>query len=234
MTTVLLSPDLFSKDVAELAGDAHHHLFRVKRLQEGDALRAVDGLGHARAAKIESVSKHRARLALGEAAPANEPAGAVELFVAVPKPENAAWLVEKATELGVRSISFVATDREARSLAPAQLGRLRRIAISALEQCGRSWLPPVEDGGPVAHAVERARASGARVIALDGGGAPVKPEIVPGRAIALFAGPEGGWSSAENVLFRERADLDWKLGPTTLRVETAAVVAAAILLVPAS
>lgn len=230
MTTTLLLPDLSSQDSATVEGEAHHHLFRVKRHQTGDELRVVDGRGSARLARIVAIGKHEARISMGVAAAANEPETRVELFVAVPKPERAAWLVEKATELGVRSIAFVSTDREARSLAPAQLGRLHRIAISALEQCGRSWLPPIQLGGSVESAVERARASGARVVVLDGDGAPVRPEIVPGRAIALFVGPEGGWSSAENELFRERADLYWKLGPTTLRVETAAVVAAGIVL----
>ena len=42
-----------------------------------------------------------ARLELGEAAPANEPELAVEIFVAAAKPDRIAWLVEKVTEIGV-------------------------------------------------------------------------------------------------------------------------------------
>jgi 16S rRNA (uracil1498-N3)-methyltransferase len=234
VTTLLLSPGSFSQEVAEIADEAHHHLFRVKRLQAGDALRAVDGLGHARAARIETVNRRSARIVLGEAASSNEPARAVELFVAVPKPENAAWLVEKATELGVRSIAFVATDREARALAPSQLERLRRISVSALEQCGRSWLPPISDAGALAGGVAAAKARGARIVALDAGGSPARPDGRAASPVALFVGPEGGWSAAENVLFREQADLVWALGPTVLRVETAAVAAAAIVLSPAT
>jgi 16S rRNA (uracil1498-N3)-methyltransferase len=230
MTTLLLLPEIFSADAATVEGDAHHHLFRVKRLQVGDELRVVDGRGAARSARIASIGRREARLELGGPAPSLEPALQVELFVAAPKPERAAWLLEKATELGVLAIHFISSDREARALLPAQIERLRRIAISALEQCGRSRLPAVGAGGALPDAVARAGERGARIIVLDGGGARVRPDTTTGRPLALFVGPEGGWSSAENVLFRERADLCWSLGPTVLRVETAAVVAAGIVL----
>ena len=230
VTTLLLLPELFSQDRAAIADEAHHHLFRVKRLQAGDALRVVDGRGAARAARVESVGKREATLRLGEPAPANEPELEVELYVASPKPERAAWLVEKATELGVVAIRFVATDREARSFGEAQLARLRRIAVSALEQCGRSRLPEVADGGAVTAAAARSKAAGATNVLLHGGGARARPAIAPGRPSALFVGPEGGWSAEELAALREHATCCWSLGATVLRVETAAVVAAGNLL----
>lgn len=149
MTTNLLLPSLFSGDVATVENEAHHHLFRVKRHQVGDRLRVVDGKGHARWAEVVGMDKRSARLALGEAAPANEPAPALalELFVAPPKPERASWLVEKATEIGVVAVHFVSTDREARTVEGSQLARLRRIAVSAVEQCGGLFFqisPPPE------------------------------------------------------------------------------------------
>jgi 16S rRNA (uracil1498-N3)-methyltransferase len=216
--------------VAVVEGDAHHHLFRVRRLQVGDELRVVDGRGVARAARIESVSKLQARLLLGAPAAANEPELAVELYVAVPKPENAAWLVEKATEIGVKSIAFVSTDREARALTVSQLERLRRIAVSAVEQCGRSWLPPVGDGGDLRAVVSRTRDAAMPLVVLDGSGAAARPAMKAGGPIAVFVGPEGGWSEEELAMFAaERLPL-WALGPTVLRVETAAVAAAVILI----
>lgn len=229
MTTTLLLPDLLAREVATVEGESHHHLFRVKRHQAGDELRVVDGAGNARVARIESIGKREARIALGAAAPANEPATRVELFVAVPKPERAAWLVEKATELGVRSIRFVRADRSARELSASQLERLRRIAGSALEQCERSWLPRVEEAGALATALDRATEAGGFLVALDGGGEPALPEAGE-RPIALFVGPEGGWSPAERALLGARAQRIWALGPTILRVETAAVVATGIAL----
>lgn len=230
MNTLLLLPGSFSRDSATVEGEAYHHLFRVKRLQAGDELRVVDGRGAARAARVESVGKREARLVLGEVAPAREPDRFVELFVATPKPERAAWLVEKATELGVVAIRFVSTDREARSLSESQIARLQRIAVSAVEQCGRSVLPPVLGVGGLREAVFRTGEVNAPIAVLDASGGGARPAVDAGGRIALFVGPEGGWSAEELSFFVERALFLWALGPTVLRVETAAIVAAGIVL----
>jgi len=230
VTNILLLPNSFSQDTAVVEGEAHHHLFRVKRHQVGDRLRVVDGDGHGRWAEVVAIDKRSARLALGEAAPANEPGMAVEIFVAAPKPDRAAWLVEKATELGVAAIHFVATDREARSVEVSQLVRLRRVAVAAVEQSGRSMVPLVSNEGGLRDVVLRTRAIGAPIVVLDALGGDLRP-VVGGRGrIALFVGPEGGWSPGERSLFAEQGVLALSLGPTVLRVETAAVVAAGLLL----
>ena len=132
--------------------------------------------------------------------------------------------------MGVVAIRFVATDREARSFGESQLARLRRIAVSAVEQCGRARVPSVEDGGDVCDAAARARAGGATTVLLHAGGARVRPAIAGSGSYALLVGPEGGWSPEELAALRERSVCCWSLGPTVLRVETAAVAGAALLL----
>lgn len=230
MTTTLHLPLFFSDSSALVEGDAHHHLFKVKRLQAGERLRLVDGEGHARWAEIVGIDKRAARLALGEAAPANEPERQVTICVAAAKPERLAWLVEKATEIGVTAIRFVPTDREARSMESSQLARLRRIAISAVEQSGRSLVPhlAIEEG--LRAAIAGARPAETRLAVLDAGGVPAGPLLAGAARCALFVGPEGGWSAGERELFRTAGVAAAALGPTVLRVETAAVVAAGLAL----
>lgn len=230
MTTTLHLPVFFSAATALVEGEAHHHLFKVKRLQTGERLRVIDGAGHARWAEIVGIDKRAARLALGEPAPANEPALAVELFVAAAKPERLAWLVEKATELGVAAVHFIACDREARSVERSHLARLQRIAISAVEQSGRSAVPGLALAGSVGEELAGATADGVTTAVLDAPGAGARPAIPAGKRCGLFVGPEGGWSPAERDRFRELSIPSWSLGPTVLRVETAAVVAAGCVL----
>ncbi len=230
LTTTLLLPIFFSADTALVEGETHHHLFKVKRLQTGERLRVVDGQGHARWAQITGIDKRAARLVLGEAAPANEPELAVEIFVAAPKPDRASWLVEKVTELGVVAIHFISTEREARSIEGSQLARLRRIAVSAVEQSCRSAVPRLSSEVGLREAVERSREAGLPMAVLDAaGGAPV-PAMAAGGRIGLLAGPEGGWSTDERAFFRDQQLPAWSLGRTVLRVETAAVVAAGLVL----
>ena len=230
MTITLYLPSFFSSDTAVVEDEAHHHLFKVKRLQVGERLRVVDGQGHARWAEIRGIDRRAARLALGAAAPANEPQRAVELFVAAPKPDRAAWLVEKATELGVIAIHFISTGREARGLESHQLARLRRIAVSAVEQCGRSVVPLLRVAGDAGEEIERGLAEGLAVAVLDAAGAAPGGEVVGAPRAGLFVGPEGGWSPEERDHFRGWKIPAWSLGPTVLRVETAAVVAAGVVL----
>ena len=123
MITLLVPPDRFEQDSSDIEGDAYRHLFRARRMARGARLRLVDGRGRARWAEVREVDRRRATLILGAAAPANEPAYNLDLVVAALRGERAAWLVEKATEIGVRSIRFIATRRTPRKYGRASLER---------------------------------------------------------------------------------------------------------------
>lgn len=235
-TTLVVAAEALGGDEHRIEGDAFHHLVRVKRLEVGARLRLVDGAGRARSAELTAVGKRDALARLGAAVPANEAALEVELLVGPPKPERAAWLVEKATEVGVVAIRFVATERAARAFGAAQLERLHRVAIAAVEQCGRARVPQLASEASLGAAIERLARSATPVLVLDADGAnpfagaasPLGPPAPP--RVALLVGPEGGWTDAERTLLAAAAAPSWSLGGRALRVETAAVVAAGLLL----
>jgi len=228
-TTLVVPPEALAAETWRIEGEAHHHLFRVKRLAVGERLRLTDGAGRARFAEVVAISKRDARARLGGEAPSHEPDLAVELFVAPPKPERAAWLVEKATEIGVAAVRFLPTERGARDLGEAQIARLRRVAVAAVEQCGRAVVPAIGVGPALPALLEELSAAGAAVRVLDSGPDPFQAAGVAGR-VALLVGPEGGWSPAERELFGALGATCGSLGERILRVETAALVAAGILL----
>jgi len=236
MTTHVVTPVEFDDTEIEITGAAYQHMFRAKRLRVGDELRIVDGEGRARRGVIARVDRARGVVALGSAAPTLEPAARVELLVAPPKPDRAAWLVEKATEVGVMAIRFVATERTARNeraFGAAQLMRLRRVAVAAVEQCGRALVPEVSGLEPLDATLDSVALLDPTTLALDPAGArsvPL-PALAPrGRWIRLCVGPEGGWSPAERDRFAARGVGLMSLGERILRVETASVVAAGIVL----
>lgn len=229
--TLVVDPPALEAGEARVEGEGYRHLFRAARLAVGDAVRLVDGGGRARWGRVARVDRRAGVIALGEEAPANEAPVAVGLFVAPPRPQRASWLVEKATEVGVAAVRFVAAERSPRGYGAGQLERLRRVACAAVEQCGRSRLPEV--GGP--HRVSEL----APLLAPFGERWLLDPEAAfPGlfaatAPCALLVGPEGGWTAGERrTLTGDLGCRPAALGPRILRVETAAVVGAALLLTP--
>jgi len=240
VTTHVVSPIEFDGREIEVTGAAYQHLFRAKRLRVGEDLRVVDGEGRARRGVVARVERAHGVVALGGAAPSLESDLHVELWVAPPKPDRAAWLVEKATEIGVRAVRFVRAERAARderAFGAAQLMRLHRVAVAAVEQCGRSVVPEVSGLHEVDDALARAARFGALAAALDAAGVAAAPAAAgrdaAGGALALLVGPEGGWTAVERERFGEHGVALWSLGPRVLRVETAAIAAAALALLAA-
>jgi 16S rRNA (uracil1498-N3)-methyltransferase len=226
---LLVTPEELRRDLHEVSGDAFRHLFRARRLEPGQRLRLVDGAGAARGAVVEEVGRATARLRLLESAPARDPAVAVELAVAAIRPERAAWVVEKATELGASAVRFFPCAR-AQSFRGGEASRLARVAAAALEQSGGATLPALRPLASFDELVELA--GGRRSVVLDAAAAAAVPEL-PDRGPLpwlLVVGPEGGLLGAEVLRLEAAGAKGLSLGPRTLRTETAAIVGAALLL----
>jgi 16S rRNA (uracil1498-N3)-methyltransferase len=243
MITHLVEPAAFDLPAIKIEGESYQHLFRARRVAAGEAMRVVDGRGRARWGKVERVDRTSATVALGEPAPDHEPAFQLELIVPTCRPERASWLIEKATELGVFAVRFTNMARAPRELGAMTFDRLRRVAVAALEQCHRSRLPEITGPHAWSQAVGLAGPEvrwfldtevNTEAIGDPGfqGGTGLIPRAGT-RAGALLVGPEGGLDPAER---RELLLAGWRpagLGERTLRLETAATVGAAFLLLGA-
>lgn len=226
--TLLADPGSFDVGEVRVEGEPYRHLFRARRLALGDPVRVVDGRGRARWAEVARVDRSVAILRLGEAAPVNEPELRLDLLVPTCRPERASWLVEKATELGVASIRFLHTERAPREFGEGTIARLRRVASAALEQSHGSRLPDITGPHDWRELTVLTDGAGERWV-LDTEAEPTGWSPAGGSG-ALLIGPEGGWSPGERG---HLADAGWKpvgLGPRVLRLETAAIVGAARLL----
>lgn len=225
MITVLVEPADLAGERLELVGDRYHHLVRVRRAGVGSELRLVDGAGGARQGRIDRIDRRSAGVLLGAPAPGLEPRRHVELLVAPPRPERASWMVEKATELGVAAVRFVATERDPRSIGEGNLERLRRVAAAALEQCGGCRLPALSGVHAFAE-LPSLLADLPRRLCLDFGGEPFP--AADDSSLALLVGPEGGWTAGERATLAELGCVAIALGQRVLRVETAALAAATL------
>jgi 16S rRNA (uracil1498-N3)-methyltransferase len=234
LITLLADPASFDRPEVRVEGDAYRHLFRARRVEAGTRLRVVDGRGRARWGEVARVDRSSAAVALGGPAPANEPAFRLELLVPTCRPERASWLVEKATEVGVCAVRFLQMARAPRDFGAGTLERLRRVAAAAVEQCHRALQPEISgpyDWGEIGSLAPSSREDRWFLAPGPAGSGLGKPA---GAAGALVVGPEGGLDPGER---RDLLESGWRpagLGERILRIETAAVVGAALILLSPS
>lgn len=204
-----------SLDAPVVSVEDLHHLDRVLRLADGDEITLSDGAGRWLTAAWSAHGPVR----LGRV---REEARGPELTVgcAVPKGDRSEWIVQKVTELGIdrillfetaRSVVHWTGERRAR-----HVDRLRRVAREAAAQSRRVWMPEV------------ALCSFADALALDGAvvAEPGSAGRIDATTRAVLIGPEGGFDQVELASGVPHV----ALAPSVLRVETAAVVAAAGLI----
>ena len=208
--------------VALDAGQANY-LGNVLRMKEGAELLLFDGSSGEWRATIADGAKKSMVLAVEQRTRPVEAVPDVALAFAPVKRTQTDWLVEKATELGVRSLQPVITQRTV--VERVKLERLQSIAIEAAEQCGRTLLPEIAEPMPLARLVEQRGRT--LYFADEQGGEPAATAFAPGPA-TILTGPEGGFTGGERALIRAAPGARAiSLGPRILRAETAALAALA-------
>lgn len=230
MLTLLTDPARFVGTELEVEGDAYHHLFRVRRTAVGERVRVVDGRGRAREAEVVRIDRKSASLSLLEEAAGNEPELSLHLLIPTLRPERAAWLVEKATEVGAFAVHFYQSERAPRAAREEAVERLVRVAAAAVEQCHRSRLPEITGPHRLEELLERTEIGAKWVLDPQAGSGRLGAQT-EGTG-ALLVGPEGGFSESERDRIAAAGFTPIGLGPRILRIETAAVVGAAAVLLP--
>jgi 16S rRNA (uracil1498-N3)-methyltransferase len=216
----------------ELEPGPSAHVARAMRMRDGDILTLFNGRGGEYTATINTVGKKTVSIDIGEHRnPETESPLAILLGIAVSRGDRMDWVIQKATELGVRRLSPLLTERTEVKLKGdrADKKRLhwRQVAIAACEQCGRNKIPEIEPLQSLSNWIESAEAERKFVLhhrALARSGGTEAPA-----SIALLVGPEGGLSDAEISLAENAGYQSLRLGPRVMRTETAPLAAIAIL-----
>ena len=205
-----------------------HHALRARRLADGDAVEVFDGTGRAATGVLRPAGREAAvELAALRVTP--EPRPALDVAVALPKASRAEHLIDQLSQLGADRVLPAETARASVKPRDGKRQRFRRIAVEAAKQCGRDRLLAVADPAPLAAWLEGDH--DLRLIAAAGASAPASlPESVRGAKRVLVAiGPEGGFRDDELRAAEDAGARRWPLGPLTMRVETAAAAAAALI-----
>lgn len=209
---------------------AFQYLVRVLRLRPGAELWLFDGQGAEYQAVLEVVAKRAAEVRILERIERHlESPLQIILGQGISRGERMDYALQKAVELGVSRIIPLFTERSAVNLSGGRIGkRLRHwqgVAISACEQCGRNYLPPVEAPRSLAAFLGDCHA-GLAVLLDPRSHRPLKELPPPSdRRLVLLIGPEGGLNEAEIKQALRVGFINVSLGPRVLRTETATVAA---------
>ena len=207
-----------------------HQLRHVFRLRAGDSIIIFDGSGSEYTCAIASyVGDDRVVLSVRETARARftpSQGRRLWLFTALIKKDNFETAVEKATELGVTDTVPVLAERSEKK--DINETRLRKIVVEASEQSGRGDVPVIHQVVSFTEAVEMAKAAGLNTVVFHTEGQPIE-SLDRSADLAVFIGPEGGWSPSELAMFHENRTAVRCLGPQVLRAETAVVAALSMM-----
>jgi 16S rRNA (uracil1498-N3)-methyltransferase len=205
--------------------EAHH--LRVRRARAGEHVALRDGVGLMGSGTLTRAGEEWAvEIERAEAAP--RPAELV-LAVGAGDRDRFTWLVEKAAELGVTTVVPIETDRTdgvATRLTVKHVEKLRRQALEAIKQSGSPWATVVEDPVTLERFLLDPR-RGQKWLADAAGDSPAS--ALEREPVIVLVGPEGGLSATEREAVMAAGYHPTKLGAHTLRFETAAIVAAAVV-----
>lgn len=211
-----------------------HQLTRVLRSKPGDrvVLFSESGGGEYEIASIEK--KRLSFVRVREIGASGEPETKITLFQALPnKYEKLEYAIQKGVEVGVSDFVFFPSERSQKlAITEAKIERFESIAREAVEQCYGFRMPTLKFEKAFPKFPE---GSVSMFLHTDSASTKTLPEFVASlpkdaRRIALFVGPEGGFSLTENERALAGGAVPVKAGERILRTETAGPVMAFALL----
>lgn len=203
-----------------------HQWTRVFRYQIDRELVLFNDLREERLYKILKIGDNAVHLELVTEMVAKTPRRELYLCFSLLKKDKNEWVLQKGTELGVRHFVPLLTDRTEKT--GFDIERAQKIVIEAAEQCERSDIPKIRDPITVDRIIEEIENKVDMYAAEQGNSQSSAPNPQSG-TMAILIGPEGGWSDREKDLFTEKKIKHMSLSEFTLRAETAAITAAALL-----
>jgi 16S rRNA (uracil1498-N3)-methyltransferase len=205
----------------EIGGDEHHHLARVLRLGVGEVIAATNGRGLLVEGEIVSTGKARSTARVARLVEDAAPSRRIVLALSLLPRAHFEQAIAQCVEVGVTGIVPVIAEKC--HVKRIDMARAKRVAVAAMKQSGRAWLPTIENPRTVdtlAREVEAGEYGTAFV--GDQGGSSMPPAVAD--PVIVLVGPEAGFSTREMERLENARALRVRVSTHRLRAETAAVV----------
>jgi len=241
MNRFFLNPNQIVNDVVCFPPDISHQIQRVLRLNEGELVEVLDNQGHVFRVMLNSTASDDdviGKIIAVEDAD-TEPKTKLSLCFGLSHRDKVEWILQKGTEIGVSNFYPFISSRtlvQSTSLTESKRHRWERIIREAAEQSHRGWLPVLEPPLAFEPCLEKVQKTHALcLLAWEGaeGDQTRMSKMVAGRrgeSIAVFVGPEGGFSEDEARRAGAASCIIISLGQRILRMETAAIILPALVL----
>jgi 16S rRNA (uracil1498-N3)-methyltransferase len=234
-TRLFVSHPLINGGEVVVDGDRARYLGRVLRLRVGDDITVFNGEGPEWSAVIEGMTKSTATLRVGDSREAGtESPLRIHLVQGISRGERMDYVVQKATELGVKRITPVLTEYGVVKLDEKRREKRREhwehVAASACEQSGRTRPPLIDTPLPLKDWFGSKPADAdVDLLLKPGAKSPLAGIAAPNTKVCMLIGPEGGFSQTEYEDAEVSGFEAVSIGPRILRTETAAPAALAIM-----
>lgn len=225
-TRTFLDFPYVQEDCISLEKINFHHEINVLRKKVGDKFIVFDGKGQSGLVEILEINKKTINLFMKEIFPESTREGlAIDLGQSLIKNDPFNFAIQKATELGVCTISPLITERVVVSRKDQKISnrieKWKQTAKGACEQCGENWIPEItkplkiEDWSKVINSDIK--------IVLYPDAEIMLSEIEIKDSISIAIGPEGDFTEEEIRGLKEDGFIPVTIGPRILRAETASI-----------
>jgi len=240
VTHFFVEPDQIENNRCAFTREESDHIFRTLRLAPGDLIKVTDGIGNlydvmlgvpgrvSTSAEIVKVSRWSNEIA-------------IELTVAfgLTLQGKADDIIEQCTQLGVRAFVPLLTAKTLARLdedkARTRIERWRKVAISAVKQSQRSYLPTIASPCDIRRlATSFGDYDLVLIGSLQGKRLEYDEQLAAAKSILLITGPEQGFTIEEETALTNAGAKPVLLGERRLRAELAPIVLATLVLTRAN
>lgn len=226
--------------MAYISGEDVKHIYKVLRLKKDDEVSVNNCCGKEFHGIIYKIDREQVQVKMVRELDLNNESNVdIYLFQGFPKSSKMDLIVQKSTELGVREIIPVFTERVVIKNKNGELKKIERwnkIAKEACKQCRRSIIPQVDVPVNLRETIEKLKSMDLIVVPYENEKKLGIKNMVKKidrdsiKSIAVVVGAEGGFSESEIEMLKKVHSNIVTLGPRILRTETAGFVCISLLM----